>query len=292
VLNRLTAGQVNKRFLNWLSDNSDRPFFAFLNYMDAHEPYLPPPAYAQKFGATQHRVKLNHTPVDAGRPERWKLPPEEVRNEQLLYEAAVAYIDDQLGLLLDELENRGLLANTMVMVVADHGEHFGEHRLFGHGNSLYRSSIEVPLVVYFPKQVPSGRRIPSPVSVRNLPTTILDLAGLDNRLSFPGSSLARYWESTDEVPEFDDEIILSEAKRRSFRPSWIPLGQGNMKSLISSRYQYIWNSAGREELYDYANDESETEDLSKSEKGMEMLGEFKKTLSVVGGSLSEPAVAP
>src|SRR5205085_8095982 len=105
----------------------------------------------------------------------------------------IASLDHHVGLLLDELERRGVLDNTLVIITSDHGEHFGEHNLLLHGNSLYRDLLHVPLVVIAPGRVPAGRRVKEFVSLRDLPATVLDLLRLEGRGWFPGRSLARFW---------------------------------------------------------------------------------------------------
>ena len=108
-----------------------------------------------------------------------------------------------LGRFLRELRARGSLANTWVVITADHGEHFGEHDHFGHGSSLYNEQTHVPLVLIPPLGAEGtgtdhatrsrGRRVADPVSLRDLPRTLSELLipGADN--PFPGRSLARSW---------------------------------------------------------------------------------------------------
>ena len=97
----------------------------------------------------------------------------------------------QLGRLFDELERRGVLENTLVIVTSDHGEELGEHGLFGHGRSLYRPELHVPLLIVRPGRVAAGRVVAEPVSLRDLPATVVDLLGLADGSPFPGGSLAR-----------------------------------------------------------------------------------------------------
>ena len=85
---------------------------------------------------------------------------------------------NQIGALLAELERRGELDNTVVIVTSDHGEEFGEHGLFGHHQTLYLPSIHVPLLVLLPSGASGGTRVVQPVTLRDLPATIVDLAGL------------------------------------------------------------------------------------------------------------------
>ncbi|HET9653430.1 MAG TPA: substrate-binding domain-containing protein, partial [Usitatibacter sp.] len=85
---------------------------------------------------------------------------EQVRAERGAYDAAIAYSDAQLGVLLEQLRRRGLLDNTIVVLAADHGEEFGEHGVFTHGNSVYFSALHVPFVVVDPRERARGVRVP------------------------------------------------------------------------------------------------------------------------------------
>ena len=78
-------------------------------------------------------------------------------------------------------EQRSVLDETLVVVASDHGEHLGDHSLFLHGCSLYRQLVGVPLVIVDPKVVPAGRTVAEPVSLRDIPATIVDLVGLAER---------------------------------------------------------------------------------------------------------------
>ena len=87
-----------------------------------------------------------------------------------------------------------------MIVTSDHGEQFGEHGLIEHGNSLYWPVLHVPLVISFPGRVPEGQSVAEPVSLADLPTTVLDLLRLPNTQAFPGASLARCWKDGKDAP--------------------------------------------------------------------------------------------
>lgn len=279
VLNRKTVEDINAEFLDWLSDTGKRPFFGFLNYMDAHEPYLPPEGFADRFGPPRKHPIFEHSAVDAFRPAKWEMSPAEVQSEVAEYDGAVAYIDRELTRLLDELAKRGLLENTVLIITSDHGEHIGEHRLFGHGNSLYRTVLGVPLLISFPGQVPTGTVVHEPVTLRDIPATVMDLIGSSSASMFPGLSLSRYWQpKTASMPV---GIVISEAGKRVFgaqRP-WYPLTKGDMRSLVSGGYHYIQNDNGDEELYDFAKDPGELDNLAVSNEGQSVMRRLRESLA-------------
>jgi hypothetical protein len=99
----------------------------------------------------------------------------------------------------------------LVIVTADHGELFGENRAFGHGQELYRPVAQVPLLIIARGLVPSGRTIARPVSVRDLPATVVDLLGLGHQSPFPGRSLARHWAAESTRADEPEDLLLTES---------------------------------------------------------------------------------
>jgi arylsulfatase A-like enzyme len=299
LIGRKPADQVRQRFLHWLDDVEEgRPFFAFLNLFDAHAPYLPPTPFDTAFA----RPLPRENPMHFDR-EGWEWTPARVQAEQNAYDGAIAYIDQQLGLLFDELSERGRLANTLVIVTSDHGEEFMEHGVMTHGNSLYAPALHVPLLLALPGRVPEGRRFDAPVSIRDLPATVCDLVGV--RADFPGESLARFWTdgtaATDsarvaagngrvggrvapdragpptaasgasDVPMSDvaglpQSPIHADVSGRTFRPSHYPVSRGDMQSVIDGRWHYIRRGDGHEELYDMAGDPWERTDRLSAQR--------------------------
>jgi arylsulfatase A-like enzyme len=267
---RKSADQVSDEFLRWLFGVKQRPFFAFLNYYDAHVPYIPPPPFDARFGPSVPAADLSELRRDWSR--------EQIEAAINAYDGAIAYLDQQLGLLFDRLREEHLLENTIVVVTSDHGEQFGEHGLFVHGNSLYWPSLNVPLVIVFPPEVPAGKRVEEPVSLRDLPATILDLLHLDDDIDFPGRSLATLWHSRIEHAEARVPP-LSEVDKGFNLPAWFPVSKGDMRAIVLDGMHYIRNGDGREELYDLARDRSEENNLAGSVEHKSALDRFRRSLS-------------
>lgn len=243
---RKSATEVTDNFLGWMKGNGQRPFFAFLNYFDAHAPYRPPAPYDTMFAGS--------TPLpDMARQREWSAA--ETQRFLDAYEGAVAYVDAEVGRVLDALAQQGVLEHTIVIVTSDHGEQFGEHQLFDHANSLYRPLLHVPLIVAYPPAVPANRAVEAPVAMENLAATILELAGgRDGGRSFGGSSLARYW-AGGTPPE--DTPVFSELSQGINTLPWLPVSKGRMASVVLNGWHYIRNGDGSEELYDFRNDVAE-----------------------------------
>jgi arylsulfatase A-like enzyme len=252
---RKSAATINDSFLAWLDRPRERPFFAFLNYFDTHGPYLPPDSLAGRFGPRRTELAYH----DLSNREAWT--PQQIAAERAAYEGMLAYLDGELGRLFAELERRGLLDNTIIVVAGDHGEQFGEHGLMDHGNSLYSPLLRVPLLIRYPGRVPTGLRIQQPASLRDLPATLVELSGAAPA-SFPGASLSRMWNTPDPV----GAPLFAEV-RDAIRPNpWLPIAKGDLRSAVADGYHYIENGDGSEELYYLVDDPAELRNLSGEEQ--------------------------
>jgi arylsulfatase A-like enzyme len=270
ILGRKTAEDLNRDFLQWLSNQErERPFFAFLNYFDAHRPYLPPEPFSHLFSAPVPRAN-RYPALDS----KWS--EDEIQGEIDAYDGSIAYLDHQIGTLVDELDKRRLLKNTLVVVTSDHGEEFGEHGLFSHGNSLYLPSLHVPLIISFPTRVPAGKRVPDLVTLRDLPTTILELAELAQP-RFPGNSLSRFWMAND-AANLPSSQVISEVNFAQNLPAWFPVSKGDLRAVASDGWHYIRNGDGREELYNLETDEREVRNLAALEENGWILQRLRRTL--------------
>jgi arylsulfatase A-like enzyme len=196
---RKEAAVVNRQFLDWLAERQqpERPFFAFLNFFDAHYPYDVPNGRMRRFGTeptnSRQRVLLN----DWFQQCRKALSPAEIAFAVAAYDDCISDLDEQLGLLIDELQSRGFLDRTWLIVTSDHGESFGEHKnIFCHGTSLYQTELRVPLLMIPPGGAAKAEVIGDTVSLRDLPATIVDVSGQRAGTPFPGNSLARFWDTT------------------------------------------------------------------------------------------------
>lgn len=276
------AQGINRGFLDWLGRKPQgRPFFAFLNYLDAHSPYAVPEGDTQHFGLqprtpADHQVLLQYADID-----KRNIGPAELALPHDAYDDCIAYLDRQIGSLLDELERRGVLQNTLVLVTADHGELFGEHDLYGHGTSLYLPEIHVPLLVIAPGLVPASQVVSEPVSLRDLAATVVDLAGQAAGAPFPGGSLAACWGSDAKegrppisaaVSEHSNKPVLEPGKGRG------PTQRGFAMSQVGGALHYILDSAGNEELFGLKHDRAETSNLKGSTGERAALGEYRNSL--------------
>jgi len=251
---RKRASEVNREALNWIDRDSKRPFFVFMNYFDAHRPYTTPPGYPRKFvNLDTHALWLRE--IDSPTPE----------GRTIDYDECIGYVDNQVQYFLDQLRRRGLSENTLLVITSDHGDLLGEHGLYSHRNSLYRPLIQVPLIFWGPGRVPSGTRIPTPVSNISIAETITDVLGLKEFNVFPGRALSSFWVAKPAVQSWPHP--LSELARFQDESVNNPSRYGAMNSLVTPQYHYMFHDKFGTELFDWAGDPAEKTNLAKTPEG-------------------------
>ena len=269
---RKSARMVNEQFLDWMEDlDGDRPFFAFLNYFDAHHPYLPPEPYLTKFGAHGDMRWRGHE------LEFDELSAAEIARKQNQYDGGIAYLDAEIGRLLDRLAADGVLDNTIVVITSDHGEHWGEHERLSHGNSMYRQLLQVPFLMLLPNGDSSGTRIRRSVSLRDLPATILDAAGVRDA-GLPGTSLLPLVRGDS---SFHGSEVFSEDAL---------FGTIGARSLIADSLHYIRFRDGKEQLYSLEKDSLELTNLAGSSAYAAVLATLRARMNAIVGTAPPPDI--
>lgn len=254
LLARKTADMVNVEFLDWLGNRPDRPFFAFLNYFDAHAPYLPPEPWNLRFAPSQPRYWI-------AEPKPGDYSPAELEQLKAAYASGIAYLDDRLMALFAALEDRGLLSNTLVVITSDHGEDLGEGSQVGHGHDLTMPLVHVPLVILGPGLVPAGVTVPAPVDLRSLATTILDLT-VGEDPSIEGASLASSWSN------------LADSLSRPV----LYATDGRITSVVTDSFQLLHARDGSERLFNHRQDPLGLHDLAGDPGHAETLAEHQRLL--------------
>ncbi len=184
-----TANSISDLIAYWqahTAGGAEKPLFAFLNLMGAHTPYNPPQDVIDRLAPALRDDKHAYTFIrqfnaDAARWASPNDPPLEDWQRQALddfYEAEIAHQDAHLERLLNFLRASGALANTMVIICADHGEGHGDHGYSGHSFVVYNELVQVPLLIRYPETFPVGERVSTAVSTRRLFHTVLEAAGV------------------------------------------------------------------------------------------------------------------
>jgi arylsulfatase A-like enzyme len=225
------AKDILREFKEWRAEDGARPFFAFVNLIEAHQEGMVPEHWTRRF--------------NNGKTSRDR------------YNGKVAWEDSVVGALLDTLQAEGTLDRTLVIVSSDHGEMFN-HNLNSHGNSVYLGVLHVPLIVRFPGTKNVTRSIDAPVSLQDLPATVLDVVGL------PGTMPGRSWRKW-----FSDsaESIVVGAVEHAPPPVESPALHGPLRFIIDHRWHCILNADGRMQVYAYRDDPDEENDLASTDIG-------------------------
>jgi arylsulfatase A-like enzyme len=239
--------------------NGRQPVFLFANYMDAHCPYAPPKPFRQMFPGGNLRFTLHEyyqLSEDVGAMRR-PAPPAVLDHLLSQYDGAIAYLDSELGTLIDHLKEAGLYEDALIIITSDHGEAFGEQSLIGHGLSASQNQVSVPLIIKYPRQR-SARTIDTPVSHVDLLPTILEVLGQSAPAHLQGRSLlgAETGTAPDVISESFPQVKLMQLHARFKRME---------RALISGDRKLVWSTAGKRELYDVAKDPAEQHDLCAAE---------------------------
>jgi arylsulfatase A-like enzyme len=280
------AATVNRSFLAWLSwqQTRHRPFFAFLNLNDAHSPYEVPDRSIPAFGLRPVSYVDRFTLRNWDTIDKMRIPLAHVQMASDVYDDSIFYLDQRLGALLDELEKRRVLDDTLIIFASDHGEHLGDHLLFFHGCSLYRQVVGVPLLIVDPKGgVPAGRAVSEPVSLRDIPATVVGLLGLARAARFPGRSLARFWtENGAANASTSDPLLMETGKPITLtNQGREPAAKGPMKSVVAEGMHYIQTADGLEELYLMNSDPEERTNLAAYSVAEAPLQRFRAKLKAM-----------
>lgn len=239
----------------------DEPFFMFLNFWGPHSPYLAP---------TEHLDRYRDMEIPPWPNFHWpsrQIPGFHQRNihqnlettpwahweEQLrYYYAGVSLIDEQVGRLLDHLEQSGQLDNTIIVFSSDHGESCGSHGgIVNKGFTHWEETQRVPLIIRFPDGRQAGERCDAPVSLIDFYPTFLDWAGVENPPArTDGQSLER--------------CLTGEAEWRPYACAQFH-GMGfegaTQRTFVQGDFKYGWNCGVDDELYDLKNDPYETNNV-------------------------------
>jgi choline-sulfatase len=211
----LPSSALRRRVRRWLVKAAGQgPFFLYVHAADTHWPYLPAARHARPFrpagmtDADERRVVDESRGYYFGNEHQGErptsMPPDRVALLRDLYDGDVRAADEGFGAFLDDLDALGLAPHTVVVLTADHGEEFGEHEGLGHGQTLYREVLQVPLLVRLPGDARAGARVGRTVQHVDIAPTLLDLAGLLPPDGLEGSSLlADAPEQRDAVSQLD-----------------------------------------------------------------------------------------
>ena len=275
--------------LEWLARHAGAPFFLMVHFFDAHDPTLIPPraflAERVSFALPDDLDRAGNLAGRGGAPDLLDAPPAE---RVALYDAEIAYMDQQVARILAALERRGLLDHTLVAVIGDHGEGLGQHDFWTHG-LLYEEQLRVPLILRGPG-IPRGKVVAARVRLVDLAPSLAELSGVS---VWPGVSDGRSFAPLLRgVEEERERTVYAEVHHdaQDF------LGRdAQMYALTLDRWKYIHRPAsGRHELYDLAEDPGELENLYREDhpRAQQLLSALQGLGAITGYTAPRDEMSP
>ncbi|MHC4453451.1 MAG: sulfatase family protein, partial [Planctomycetota bacterium] len=256
LINR-TAEDINREVFTLLDNKAkqESPFFFFINYMDAHNPYIPPPPYDKLFPGKDETFTMAHYTTLSQEVMKLnrKVSTEESRHLLSQYDGGIAYIDFHIGKLIEKLKGLELYDNSIIIITSDHGEVFGERDLFNHAVSVYQDQIWIPLIIKYPN-INEGRLVNEPASVVDLMPTILDVLKYEIPEGIQGKSLLEH-------DPGESREIIGESFPSGHLLTTHPRFNRIERAVFSWPYKYIESTAGKKELYDLSKDPKETRNI-------------------------------
>jgi len=270
------------RGLEFLADQDERPFLLFLSIKDPHPLIAVPPELLSMY--PEEQIELPPTWADPleGKPayqhrEVGRLPQDtdERRFRRMMahYYALVTHIDRQVGRFVDRLAEMGLAGNTIVCFFSDHGEMLGEHG-FTTKRVLYEGSARVPLVLSWPKNLPSGLRVRTPLAGVDLMPTLLELAGVDLGLEIDGRNVADTIEGGTEPnsrPVFAEIATWGAVQGRTDDQTELAAHM----MVRDGAWKYVWDRLDDDELYDLSTDPHEMSNLASRPEQTECIARMR-----------------
>ena len=250
------ADDITFEAVRWLKkrlrNGDNKPFFLFLNYFDPHDAYQPPPPWGDPDApqdiydifSTDRYSEVFRGNRDVTNEER------DVLSSQ--YNAEIRFMDSEIGRLIQQMKRMEFYDSTMIIIVADHGESLGEHRLLGHTHALYENVVRVPLIIKYPIRDNKRGKLEHPVSIVSIMPTILEYLALP--IPETSTNVTLDDENQNLVSEiFRNKKLIQRHGKRFDR---------SLKALYDGDYKWIWNSNGKHELYNLKEDSYEKHNLA------------------------------
>ncbi len=278
----LGASRVLRPLARWINSQQG-PWFAFVHYLEAHLPYKPPLKWVARFTDDLDQAKRWI------RADQWSAAWCHIAGIELLsetdlavwrdlYLAEVAYADYHLGLLVNWLRRTGRLDNTLVIVVADHGENLGEHGLLNHQYCVYDTLLRVPLVMRYPTLLPPGHRVSHQVQTLDLFKTTLDVAGIEAPSSASRSLLSEHERRPFVVAEYGIPRVPHprDLARFGVQREQLSRFERGFTALRTDTHKLIVGTDGTTEMYAWRDDPDEEHNVA--DRHPELVEELRECL--------------
>jgi len=270
------SAALNKEIFPWLEQHRDEPFFLYAHATDPHAPYRPPAGFEEKFAKPADTAKFNKdytrlrdlrqygggTVVSrAGCAKSGINPDWFIQSAIDRYDGEILHNDSSFEQLFNKLRQLGILDNTLIIVVSDHGEEFWEHGWTAHGHSLYQELAHAVFLMWNPKLLPAPRRITEPVQLIDVMPTVLDLLDVKIPEIIEGQSLAPL--AKGQPFQRRAPVMTSRYAHVGARAGGVPENRTDTFALLEAGWKLIYRDKGKEagidrvELYDRRTDRAE-----------------------------------
>jgi len=264
-----SAAALRRQALEWLDgawdSQSAQPALLYFQFMEPHTPYDPPEPHRSHALAgvepQQLAIAMAAKYAEGGGKVMTR---EDLRGFERLYDGEVATVDAEIKILFEDLERRGFLRDSVILITADHGEEFLDHGGLSHGRALYEESVRVPLILIAPG-FEGGRRVMEPVSLVDIAPTLTDLLDLPVHSAFEGRSLVPLLASTSLTSglsawlrpsrSIDRTDIILQLKPKTGRAND---DRKHVLSIVRGPNKLVIGRDGADEAYDLAADPLET----------------------------------
>ncbi len=236
----------------WIVKNKDERFFAYLNPSDPHVTYRYRDGYTTLYDDKPYRgrVPKNATGffLEKVLTGKVKLNARDKERLEAQYDGEITFNDEYLGKMVKKLSELGILEDTLIVIMSDHGDEFDEHGRFGHGHSLYSELIRVPLIFVHPRSLPSGLRVHQTVNAFDAASTLLSITGLQIPESYQSADLLHVIRNHKVLPP---------------RPAFAKMGKVQM-AVHLGRHKMLLRHGADYDIFDLETDPTEQKDLRGS----------------------------
>lgn len=262
--------------MDFIRGNQGRPWFFSFNCFDPHHAFDPPPEYMDRYDPGQMPVpksrpgeldaKTSFQQLDAvwahnspGEFHTGAMTDDDRRQVTAAYYAMVELIDDQVGRILQTLDDTGQRDNTIIIFMSDHGEMLGDHGIYFKGPHFYDEAVRVPLIISWPRKFKSGRRVSELVELVDLAPTLLQSAGLNIPERIQGRSLLPYLQGDENAADHRESVFCE------YYNSWTHGDAYGTMLRTSTEKIVVYHGTNQGELYDLQSDPEEFNNLWNSE---------------------------
>jgi len=245
---------LHSKLIPWLNKHYNKPFFMFYHTYEVHAPFFPHfPQTEYYYPDYQGRIRGDELLYKG---KKLSLNSRDRDYLVALYDSGIRYTDSKFKKLLSVLDTHKLSNSTYLLILSDHGEHFAEHGLYGHGNSLFSSLIEIPLIIMLPEKQKSGSITDSLINLIDIPVTVCSLLDIPLAKNFPGTNITPVLQNSSFLPL--KQTFCELRSRTDDRKNWI-----DSFSFMDENYKFILElPLGHKKLYPRHSLENENDLLS------------------------------